>query len=52
MRQPFLLIALVFIAGFGAYRAFRYAAGYRRLLGAILTILIALAASSFRCSSA
>jgi hypothetical protein len=40
MRQPLVLVALVFLAGFGAYRAFKFGAGSRRLLGAVPIVLL------------
>lgn len=40
MRQPLLILALLFIAGFGAYRAFKYGTGRRRLLGVIPVTLV------------
>jgi hypothetical protein len=40
MRQPLLLLALVCIAGLGAYRAFKYGSGARRFLGAVPLVLI------------
>ena len=36
-------VALLFIAGFGAYRAFKYGTGPRRLLGAVPIVLLVVA---------
>jgi len=40
MRQPLLLLGLVLIAGFGAYRAFKYGVGRKRLWGAVPIVLV------------
>src|SRR5262249_33444336 len=42
MRQPLILVALLVIAGFGAYRAFRYGSGARRLMGVVPVLFMAL----------